>query len=53
MAQVLRDDEHLLEIARPTDYSGCLKACASVRHTIPCQCCGKESIALAGFDHRL
>ena len=53
MAQLLRDNEHLLEIIRPRDHSGGLQACASVSHVIPYQCCGKESIALAGLDHRL
>ena len=53
MVQLLPYDEHLLEITRPRDHSGGLKACASVRHAIPYQCCGKESIALAGLDHRL
>ena len=53
MAQLLPDDEHLLEITRPRDHSGGLKSRASVRHAMPYQCYGKESIALAGLDHRL
>ena len=53
MAQLLPDDEHLLEIIRLRDHSGGLQACANVRHALPYECCGKESIALAGLDHRL
>ena len=53
MAQLLRDDEHLLEVTRPRDHSQGFQACSSVRHTISYQCCGTESIALAGLDYRL
>ena len=53
MAQLLRDDEHLLEVRRPGDYSRGFQACTSVRHAISYQRCGKESIALAGLDNRL
>ena len=53
MAQLLRDDEHLLEVTRPGDHSKDFQACTSVRHAISCQYCWKESIALAGLDNRL